>query len=78
LGIKGGALYVYGPTGSRVKKISVRDGSASGNMERRKIGEWDLTGYGGRVVSEGSYAVKGIVTTKDGKKRKVSVVLGVR
>jgi hypothetical protein len=78
LGIKGGALYVYGPTGSRVKKISVRDGSASGNMERRKIGEWDLTGSNGQVVSEGSYVVKGIIAAKNGKKQKVSVVIGVR
>ena len=32
----------------------------------------------GRPVSEGTYLVKGVVKTSDGKSEKVSVILGVR
>jgi hypothetical protein len=32
----------------------------------------------GRAVPEGSYAVKGAIKTADGKKERVSLILGVR
>jgi hypothetical protein len=76
-GIKTGTLYVYGSTGNLVKKISIRD-KARNTQDKRKVGEWDLTGSNKRPVSEGSYAVKGTIVTIDGKKEKVAVVLGVR
>jgi len=42
------------------------------------VGIWDLTDVKGRPVSEGTYLVKGVLKTSDGKKEEVSVILGVR
>jgi len=36
-----------------------------------------LTDRNGKAVSEGTYLVKGMVKTSDGKAEKVSVVVGV-
>jgi len=46
--------------------------------ERRVVGLWDLTDSRGRKVSEGTYLVRGILTASDGKKERVSVLIGVR
>jgi hypothetical protein len=46
-------------------------------IPHRKIGGWDLKDAKGRTVSEGSYAVRGTIIGKDGKREKVSAVVGV-
>jgi len=48
------------------------------NQLRRKVGSWDLCDKNGRIVSEGTYLVKGAVKTVDGKKEKVSLIIAVR
>ena len=75
--IQNGTLFVYSASGNLVKKINITDKS-TGKSDRRNIGQWDLKDSKGRLVSEGSYVVKGTITTKDGKREKVSIVLGVR
>jgi alpha-tubulin suppressor-like RCC1 family protein len=75
--IKKAELRVYDASGNLVKKISISD-KAAGNSERRKVGKWDLKDSKGRTVSEGTYLVKGVISTKDGNREKISLVLGVR
>jgi len=53
-------------------------GGANATKSRRIIGTWNLTDRKGRPVPEGTYLVKGIITTLDGKKEKVSVAAVVR
>jgi hypothetical protein len=40
------------------------------------MGSWDLTDEKGRLVSEGTYLVKGVIKTSNGKSEKVSVIVG--
>jgi flagellar hook assembly protein FlgD len=70
-------LTVYDVSGNVVNKIKVVD-KALGSQDRRSVGEWNLRDARGALVSEGSYLVRGVVKTSDGKKEKVSVVVGVR
>jgi hypothetical protein len=76
-GIGNATLYVYNASGDVVRKIGVNDKSAGG-FGKRAVGAWDLRDSKGRLVPEGSYVVKGAVLTKDGKKEKVSLILGVK
>jgi len=69
-------LSIYDASGNIVKKIRVID-DAVGSQTRRKVGSWNLRDSKGRQVTEGTYLVKGVIKTSDGKKEKVSVVLGV-
>jgi len=70
-------LRIYDATGNAVGKVKITD-NALGNQARRKVGSWDLRDKSGRLVSEGTYLVKGVLKTSDGKKEKVSVIVGVR
>jgi hypothetical protein len=70
-------LTVYDASGNVINKIKVVD-NALGTQDRRQVAEWDLRDAKGALVSEGSYLVRGVVKTSDGKKDKVSVVVGVR
>jgi hypothetical protein len=45
---------------------------------RRLVGTWNLTDRRGRTVSEGTYLLRGTVVGVDGKRERVSVVVGVR
>ncbi len=76
--IKSAALSVYDASGNVVRRISINDGGAAGGQSRRKVGSWDLTDKKGRPVSEGTYLVRGVIKTKDGKREKVSLAVGVR
>jgi len=73
--ITGGSLSVYDGSGNVVGSVSIRDGGVG---VRRVVGSWDLRDARGRLVPEGTYLVRGAVTTRDGKREKVSVVVGVR
>jgi len=75
--IENANLSIYDASGSFVKRIKISD-NAIGNQSRRQVGSWDLTDRKGRTVSEGTYLVKGSVKTMDGKREKLSLVLGVR
>ncbi|MCL2689263.1 MAG: glycoside hydrolase family 3 C-terminal domain-containing protein [Chitinispirillia bacterium] len=72
-------LSIYDASGSRVSRIRISDKSTGkSSNERRPVGSWDFTNSKGRAVSEGNYAVKGNIKTKDGKREKVSLILGVK
>ena len=70
-------LRIYDATGNIVNGVKISD-KAIGDQARRKVGEWDLRDVKGRQVSEGTYLVKGVVKTSDGKSEKVSLIIGIR
>jgi beta-glucosidase len=74
--IENATLSIYDASGNFIRKIKIRD-TSTGSLERRPVGSWDFTNSRGRPISEGSYAVKGVITDKNGKKERISIVLGV-
>jgi len=75
--VSSGELRIYDATGNVIGKVQISD-NVLGNQARRKVGSWDLTDKSGRLVSEGTYLIKGVLKTSDGKKEKVSLIVGVR
>jgi len=75
--IESATLIIHDASGNVVNKIRITD-NAIGTQERREVGSWDLTDGRGRMVAEGTYLVRGVVVTTDGKKERVSVMLGIR
>jgi hypothetical protein len=74
---KDAALSVYDASGAFVKKAAI-SGNAANGQSRRQVGSWDLTDSKGHTVPSGTYLVKGVIKTVDGKSEKVSLVVGVR
>jgi PKD repeat protein len=70
-------LRIYDANGNVINKVKIND-KAMGSQARRQVGTWDLCDRNGRIVPEGTYLVKGVVKTSDGKKEKVSLIIGVR
>jgi hypothetical protein len=90
--IESASLTIFDASGNVVNRIAVSDRIAisdrrdamhcvstmAGSTDsRRIIGSWDLTDARGRLVAEGTYLVRGTITI-DGKKERVSVMMGVR
>jgi len=74
--LENGKLLIYNASGRLVKRVNIRDNS-TGNHFRRQVGSWDLTDSRSRPVPEGTYVVKGTINAKDGKREKISVIMGV-
>jgi len=79
------ALTIYDAFGNIINKVKITDNVLNnhhvyrgGSQSRRIVGSWDLTDSKGRLVSEGTYLVRGVVTTSDGKRERVSVLVGVK
>ena len=71
-------LTVFDAQGNVVNRVKIKDKKdGKDDNARRIIGSWDLTDRKGRVVSEGTYLVKGTIVV-NGKREKVSLVLGIR
>ena len=70
-------LRIYDATGNIINRIKISD-NAFGNLSKRIVGSWDLKDAKGRPVSEGTYLVKGVVKTSDGKSEKISLLLSIR
>ena len=75
--IGNGVLTVYDASGNPVSRINIRD-NAFGNQDKRAVASWNLKDTKGRFVSEGTYIVRGTVVTSDGKREKISLMIGVR
>jgi len=76
--IQSASLNIYDAFGNVInKKIAIKD-NVVGTQERRPVGSWNLTDNKGRQVSEGTYLVRGTITAADGKKERISVIIGVR
>jgi len=77
--IQDAMLTIFDASGNVVSKIKIKDTKdANDNNARRIVGSWDLKDAKGRLVSEGTYLVRGVVTTSDGKRERISVMVGVR
>jgi hypothetical protein len=70
-------LRIYDATGNVINKIKIID-NAIGTQAKRQVGSWDLKDRKGRIVSDGTYIVKGTLRTRSGEKENISVILGVR
>jgi len=75
--IQSAALTIFDASGNVVSKAAIRDNANGNDYSRRIVGSWDLKDAKGRQVSEGTYLVRGVITI-DGKKERVSVMVGVR
>ncbi|MDR2578042.1 MAG: fibronectin type III domain-containing protein [Chitinispirillales bacterium] len=75
--INDGALTIYDASGNVINRVNIVDGADAANP-RRVVGSWDLTDSRGRTVSTGTYLIHGVLTAIDGKRERVSVVVGVR
>jgi uncharacterized repeat protein (TIGR02543 family) len=69
-------LRIYDINGNVINKVKISD-KVIGTQARRQVGTWNVCDRNGRIVSEGTYLVKGVVKV-DGKNEKVSVILSVR
>jgi len=76
--IKSATLHVYDASGNVVAAVAIKDNAAVGNNGKRSVGSWDLKDKKGHLVPEGTYLVRGVVKTRDGKSERVSSVVGVR
>jgi len=77
--IQNATLTIFDASGNVVNKIKIKDTKdANDNNTRRIVGSWDLKDAKGRLVGEGTYLVRGVVTASDGKRERVSVMLGIR
>ena len=77
--VQSATLTIFDASGNVVSKIKIKDtNDANNNNTRRIVGSWDLKDAKGRLVGEGTYLVRGVVTASDGKKERVSVMLGIR
>ena len=84
--IQSASLKIFDASGNVVnRKIPISDrrgeplrSPVAFDQPRRQVGSWNLTDGKGRPVSEGTYLVRGVIITSDGKKERVSVMVGVR
>jgi len=77
--IQNATFTIFDASGNVVNKIKIKDTkNANDNNARRIVGSWDLKDAKGRLVAEGTYLVNGVVTTSDGKKERVSIMVGIR
>jgi hypothetical protein len=74
--VNDGVLTVFDASGNVVGRVGIKD--INDNNSRRVVGSWDLTDDRGRIVSEGTYLVRGMITTLGGNRERVSVLIGVR
>ena len=73
-----GALTIFDAQGNMVNRVQIKDKKdGKDDSGRRIVGSWDLKDSRGRAAAEGVYLVRGVVTV-DGKKERVSVMVGVR
>jgi len=75
--IQNASLTVFDASGNIINKVKITD-NALNTQTRRIVGSWDLTDSKGRLVSVGTYLVRGVIITSDGKRERVSVMVGVR
>jgi flagellar hook assembly protein FlgD len=75
--IKSGELFVYDASGNMVRKVRIEERTGATAYGKRVVGEWDLKDSEGRAVAEGSYLVRGVITSNNGASESVSTMVGV-
>ena len=75
--VQSATLTIFDASGNVINKIRITD-NVINTQERREVGSWDLKDSKGRSVTEGTYLVRGVVITSDGKRERISLLVGVR
>ena len=70
-------LSIYDASGNLIKRINT-SGRRSTPESRPVVATWDLRDRKDRLVSEGTYLVRGELKTLNGTRERVSLVIGVR
>jgi hypothetical protein len=76
--LRNGTLTVFDASGNAVNRASISDNAGITSNAQRIVASWDLTTRRGRKVVEGTYLVRGVITTVDGKRERITLVVGVR
>jgi len=76
--ILSGSLSIYDACGTIVRWIDIHDEPNVGNNVRREVCSWNLTDAKGHRVYKGTYLIRGMLKTYNGKYEGVSLVVGVR
>jgi len=77
--IQSSTLTIFDASGNIINRVRITDNLQDSQIwQRRQVGSWNLTDRKGRLVSEGTYLVRGMVITADGKRERVSVMVGVQ
>ncbi|MCL2689133.1 MAG: InlB B-repeat-containing protein [Chitinispirillia bacterium] len=77
-------LTIYSASGSVVNRIKIDDrrgdprGRPLSDDRPRHVGTWNLRDAKGRPAAPGTYLLRGTVTTADGKREKVSLIIGIK
>ena len=74
--IKGTTLSIYDVSGNFVTRVRI-SGNGNKTSAKRVVGSWNLKDSKGRVVTNGSYVVKGLIIAKNGERKNISIVIGV-
>jgi len=77
-GLDNGTLFIYDATGNAIKRIDINDNIIDSHSSNRQVASWDLTDGNGKPVSAGTYLVRGTLSTRNGTKERVLLILGVR
>jgi len=77
--VNNAVLTIYDANGKIAGKVQINDTAGDdGANTPRHVGTWNLRDNRNRPVRGGTYLLRGTVVTADGKREKVSLVIGVR
>lgn len=76
--IQSAALTVFDASGNVINRNIIIKDAAAVTQTRRQVGSWDLTDTKGRQIADGTYLVRGVITDINGKKERISFIVGVR
>jgi len=71
-----GTLQVFDANGNFVGKITI-SGINNNSINKQHIAAWTLTDAKGKPVGAGTYLIKGTLSTKNGKREKVALILSL-
>jgi len=71
-----GMLSAFDANGNFVSKISI-NGINNNGINKQRIATWNLTDANGKLVGVGTYLVKGTLSTKNGKREKVALIVSL-
>jgi len=74
--LKTGKLFIYDASGNMVTTVLINDPSNS--TGRRIVASWKINDANNRQIANGTYAARGVITTKTGKTERISILINVQ
>jgi len=74
--LRNGKLFIYDASGNIVTTVVINDPSNS--TGKRIVSSWKINDIGERQIADGTYAARGVITTKAGKTEKISILINVQ